>query len=436
MGLFCTAAFASATCQITITNVQMCNGSGVVTPWAYNWPDYWVLVNWTVTGTPTAPYNASVTFGDAAPMLIKGFTGTGFTGAGNFAMIAGTSYPSLFTFPVKVVLDPGNVSGNTTPATATLTKSFRASWPSTVITNYGTQTLFGKQTMTVPVTSGTVGKLVLLLSKPVTDTFQTVVSDTSTGTPLVSQPNGYPVLESVLTNAGVGTYTLAQSFQTSASNVAVNPSLLNATTWAQIDGVKTTMANFLGTEPNIEPTNAQIVAFVNGTLPPNYRATLSPLVVAERLYSAVVNRTVYQTPANGDAVVTFNAKVGDCGSMSDLYDACLRVAGIPCRNATGWLVGNGLTHVWSEIFFPGAGWFPADTSFARKTSPTCMGLPFFGYLPTCNQRCAVCRVGKIITPDMNTGSVQVGALGITNGPTPSTVGSMSWTTVLGTTPIP
>ncbi|MGE3263413.1 MAG: transglutaminase-like domain-containing protein [Bacteriovoracia bacterium] len=56
---------------------------------------------------------------------------------------------------------------------------------------------------------------------------------------------------------------------------------------------------------------------------------------------------------------------GDCGEYTLLYNAILRSFGIPARTVTGgWSMGKDQWHVWSEVFFPGYGWVPVDTSAA------------------------------------------------------------------------
>jgi hypothetical protein len=387
------------------------------------------LLNWTVTGAPTAPYSIRFTLADAAPITFPNFNG-----AGSFGIICSSSYPSLFAIPVTVTIDPTNVSGNTTPLAATTTRTFTPTLPATAVAYYNPQTLFGAQTMTVPVTAGNVAKLVMLLGKPTTDTFQAVQANTSTGVLLSAQPAAYPVFEKVLKSVGAGSYTLHQTFQVAVSNVASNPALIR-TTWAQVDSIKTSLAHFLNPEQLVETADPTIIAFTNAALPVNYRTTLTPLQVAEKLFTAVVKAITYKTPISGDAVTVLQTKLGDCGGMSNLYDACLRVTGIPCRCVCGWGT-DGTTHCWSEIYFPGTGWVPADTSLSRLTSVTCNAMPFFGYLPTGNQHCAVCRASTLITPDITTSGVQIGAFTVASGTVAPTVGAMTWTVGLGTTPLP
>lgn len=428
--LAASAAVASA-CQISVVSVEMTDAAGNVAPWTYSAPNIGVKVTWSVVGAPAAPYSVKFAFADAAPITFDNFN----TGAGTFTATCVTGYPSLFALPVTATVDSTNSAGNTTPSAATMMRRFTISPPTAALAKYGAQTLFGKQSMIVPVSSGTPTKLVMLLGKPTTDTFQSVIADSSDGVAVSTQPTGYPGWEKVLTNVAPGSYSLSQSFKITASNIACNLALLNAT-WAQFDAVHTTMQNYLGTEPNVETTDPMIVAFVNNTLPANYRTTLTPLQVAEQLFAAVVRRTTYQTPFTGDASKVFRLTHGDCGGMTNLYNACLRIVGVPCRSTCGWWT-DGTTHCWSEVYFPKVGWVPADTSLSRRVSAACKYLPYFGYAPTSNQRCAVSRASTMNTADINTGQVQVGAVSWLAGAgvTP-VVGPMSFSVALSKNALP
>jgi SH3-like domain-containing protein len=62
-------------------------------------------------------------------------------------------------------------------------------------------------------------------------------------------------------------------------------------------------------------------------------------------------------------------KHGDCGQVSLLYITLLRSIGIPARWESGWAIeptGAGY-HDWTEVYFEGVGWVPADPSYGRDT---------------------------------------------------------------------
>jgi len=421
---------ASMACQIAITNIEMCDATGAVAPWSYSAQFIGARVSWSVTGAPAAPYMIKFVFADSAPIMQGPFNGPG-----NFVCACATSYPSLFALPVSVTIDPANVSGNTTPATALGSRTFTAAPPASTIAKYGSQTLFAKQSMSVPISSGKVSKMVMLLGRPTSDTFQTVQTITATGAAVSTQPTGYPAWERVFANIGPGTYSLSQTFKTTVSNVACNTALIRST-WAQMDALNVSMKNYLGAEQFVETADPNLIAFAHASLPANYRTTLTPLQTAEKLFASVVRAITYKTPFTGDAMTVFQSKLGDCGGMTNLYSTCLRIVGIPCRSVCGWWTDQ-TTHCWSEIFFPGVGWIPADTSLSRKVSTTCAFLPFFAYSPSSNQRCAVCRAGTLNTLNISTGAVQIGAwTWVPGGTVAPSVGAMTSTVSLSTTPLP
>jgi hypothetical protein len=417
---------AQCACQITITNVEMCDSNGVVMPWNYTMPFFGVRVSWTVTGTPTAPYNVRIQIADLPPNI----SGPD-SGPGGFVAVYAATYPSLRPLPVRVIIDPGGVSGNTTPAAAKMTKTFTATPPTTGVAYYNPQTLFGSQTISAPVTSGPVPQVVMLLGKPTSETSQNVVSITSTGTLVSTTPLGYPGWQKVFKNAPVGTCTLDQHFQVTESNAACNLQLLNGATWAQMDLRKTSLANYLGPEQQVETGDPNIIAFTNASLPANYRTTLTPLQTAMKLFAAVVNATTYVATADGAASVVLQTHTGNCGGMTNLFNACLRIVGIPCRSVCGWWMDK-TPHCWSEMYFPGFGWVPADTSVSKRAAPVCTYLTYFGYSPSGNQRCSVCRANTMNTPLIQTTGVQWGAMGVIG----AGVGTMTTTVALSTTPVP
>lgn len=417
-------------CQIKITNLRMCDVHGNPAAWSYSAPSYGVRVDWSVVGSPSAPYQVKFAMGDAVPIVFSGYSG-----AGTYWSFCELSYPTLFTVPVTVTIDPGKVSGNTTPTLSTKTLDFAASPPATAVTYYAPATLYGSQTMTVPVRSGVVGKLVMLLGKPTTDTFQKVLSGACPGGKLVTtQPTGYPVYEEALLNKGTGAYSFSQTFEVVSSNVACNLSLIRST-WAQMDSLKTSMKSYLAAEGPVETSDPAIVAFTKASLPSNYRTTMTPLQTAERLFQAVVRAITYRTPYTVDASTVFKTKLGDCGGMTNLYNACLRLVGIPCRMVDGWWTDK-VTHCWTEIYFYGAGWIPADASLSRKFSPACNTLSFFGYSPDSNQRCAVCRTETLDAADFSASFLQIGDFFYWYSGTPPMVGAMTTSLSLSTSPSP
>lgn len=60
---------------------------------------------------------------------------------------------------------------------------------------------------------------------------------------------------------------------------------------------------------------------------------------------------------------------GDCGQVALLYITLLRSVGIPARWESGWAIEPNSTgyHDWTEVYFEGIGWVPADPSYGRDT---------------------------------------------------------------------
>ena len=64
-----------------------------------------------------------------------------------------------------------------------------------------------------------------------------------------------------------------------------------------------------------------------------------------------------------------NIDHGDCGQVSLLYISLLRSIGIPARWESGWEFTAEWSgyHDWTEVYFEGIGWVPADISRGRTT---------------------------------------------------------------------
>jgi hypothetical protein len=61
---------------------------------------------------------------------------------------------------------------------------------------------------------------------------------------------------------------------------------------------------------------------------------------------------------------------GDCGMQTFLFMSMLRYKGIPVRWQSGWMVppGSENLHDWSEVYYEGVGWVPADISYNLQLS--------------------------------------------------------------------
>jgi transglutaminase/protease-like cytokinesis protein 3 len=61
--------------------------------------------------------------------------------------------------------------------------------------------------------------------------------------------------------------------------------------------------------------------------------------------------------------------VGDCGEYSSLFVTMCRIAGIPARNETGFVLfpetKNVIEHGWASIYLETHGWMTIDTQWAQ-----------------------------------------------------------------------
>lgn len=74
-----------------------------------------------------------------------------------------------------------------------------------------------------------------------------------------------------------------------------------------------------------------------------------------REYSTIENIPMY----------VWKNRHGDCGQKSLLFITLCRIAGIPARFESGFMMHPGAwnMHDWAEVFFEGLGWVPVDQSF-------------------------------------------------------------------------
>jgi transglutaminase-like putative cysteine protease len=61
---------------------------------------------------------------------------------------------------------------------------------------------------------------------------------------------------------------------------------------------------------------------------------------------------------------------GDCGMQTFLFISMLRYKGVPVRWQSGWMMppDNQNLHDWSEVYYEGTGWVPADVSYDLQKS--------------------------------------------------------------------
>ena len=109
----------------------------------------------------------------------------------------------------------------------------------------------------------------------------------------------------------------------------------------------------------------------------------NPYQIAHALFAAVSLATDYdEADVAQDALSVLERGSATCEGYTNLYLACLRAMGIPCRQVTGYLyqpalhstapyldlenrrlLANGLRHSWVEFYLPSLGWVAADPTF-------------------------------------------------------------------------
>jgi transglutaminase-like putative cysteine protease len=97
---------------------------------------------------------------------------------------------------------------------------------------------------------------------------------------------------------------------------------------------------------------------------------------ATRLSKWVNEEISYDLPGGGTALRTYELRLGECGSHSNLLAAFCRAVGIPARGVFGctYVPSNGGAfgqHAWSEIYMGDAGWIPVDCTADEVTYADC-----------------------------------------------------------------
>lgn len=87
----------------------------------------------------------------------------------------------------------------------------------------------------------------------------------------------------------------------------------------------------------------------------------------KRLSAWVAENISYDIPGGATAINTYNTRLGECGSHSNLVAAFCRAVGIPCRVVWGCMYipqagGSFGQHAWNEVYMGEAGWIPIDAT--------------------------------------------------------------------------
>lgn len=100
-----------------------------------------------------------------------------------------------------------------------------------------------------------------------------------------------------------------------------------------------------------------------------------PYEIVKKIWS-YIDKTIpwagardYSTIPNIPMYVLKNGH-GDCGQVTLLLVTMLRIAGIPAKWQSGWMLhpGHVNLHDWGEVYYEGVGWVPVDQSFGHNGS--------------------------------------------------------------------
>jgi transglutaminase-like putative cysteine protease len=130
--------------------------------------------------------------------------------------------------------------------------------------------------------------------------------------------------------------------------------------------------------PYLEPTDmieSDDTVLINKALEITSGATDS-WEAATRLAAWVDREIGYDLPGGVTAARTYELRLGECGSHSNLLSAFCRAVGIPCRPVFGCMYvpnhgGAFCQHAWNEIYMGDVGWVPVDATVGEPDYVDC-----------------------------------------------------------------
>lgn len=287
--------------------------------------------------------------------------------------------------PWKVTLDPDNVTGDTNRSNNSLSGVFEPRLPTKAVETYNHRRMWGSVWNRVEFEpgSGQIGSLTFMFGQPTSHGCQRLIScETPPGAQrVITQPYGLPAFEIVRTNAPAGVYSDRVSFVLETADMRVNPTLLRAITWQQVDSDAAEWRIWTQPGHGIESDSAEVAGFVRESLPSDYRQRMTPYDVARKLHCSVAARLYYSSPPPaGGAVGALTHGTADCGGYSALLVAALRHVGIPARMIGGFRQGSNQWHVRVEFHLPGCEWIVADPTDGDGADPTGTYAYWFGQM--------------------------------------------------------
>ncbi len=381
---------ARAQCDIAITGAFASDASRRRPPRVGE--PYQLVVQFNVEGQPAQPYRIRFQLANYAYSLydIRAANGLGFLYYYEIAI------PLDGEIPWRIEIDPANVSGDVNRANNTAEGTFEPRYPREAIATYDTRVLEATQSGTIRFrpNGGTVERLFACFGVPTPSAYQRILADTppAGAETVVTAPHGRPVYQWRSTGLTEPEVTVERRFTVEVSSVRSNPKLLREVRWRDYADLPPEIAAWQQPERWAPSDAPEVLEFVHGALPADYRETLTPYDTARLLHQAVMSYMDYQSAETPvwDALQSLEAKRGNCGNTATLLATLVRAVGIPSRVISGW--GEETTsagHSWVEIYFPERGWMPADPTWARGDDPDGKYAYYFGQMPHLNQFCAV-----------------------------------------------
>jgi transglutaminase-like putative cysteine protease len=381
-----------------------------------------------VIGTPTHPFRFKMTLAN----------NTNFSDYINLSNWYGAWWwyvvPMALDGPIpwSVTFDPDGVSGDTNPANNTESGTFNPIPPTNAVELYSPRLFHGYEyyTLAFQPGSGNLNNLWVVFGIPTSHGAQKVISVTSptNGETIITAPNSVPVFVISRTNVPATTFQDTNYFTAQLNNIRVNPAILQTNTWAGLASMTTNWTKWTAPDQMVQSTNPIIAAFVQQSLPVNYKSVLTPYDTARALHRAVMKQLTYRSPPlHFDAVGVCQDGVADCGGFAHLLAACLRNVGIPARMISGFWQGNTQWHCRTEFHLPNVEWLLADPTFGNGADPTGTYAYYFGFVPNANNYFAVDVGDAHILPYNNFTFLQVPNWWWTGG---ATYNSYSATTYL------
>lgn len=381
-------ALASSQTDIAMTEAYTCDANG--TPSAVRVGDsFYVGARFQVTGTPNSNYKFRVEMPYYQAETARLSFGTA---AGSFYVFWGP-VPSLTSssFKIKATLDPERKVRESNRTNNVREFSVNPVAPSSPIEYFNAKSLRGRLGLNVSWRSGSAvpTEVTTWMPVPGTETFQQAngVSMASANSLLDSQPFSQTIAENSFRPSSLNAFTVESSISTVARSARANLIALRSF------GNRTdaSQAGWLAKEDYVELNRPEIRQWLNQTVSPFQRSTMSAAEIAEALYRSILKRCRYEFRAGAapSAYQAARSKRGDCGALSSLFVALCRAAGIPARTVNGFAAGTNNWHIWAEFHVNGAGWVPVDPAYAEGKLASGSDLPiYFGVIPELNERVA------------------------------------------------